>query len=597
MIIPFPNENKVYVQNNRSNVFPMGNLWSTFGLDFQSNLGVIRVAPRLRINSQVSDLANLGVPTAFKYFGGAYRTVAGARLFNGGATPNAVFTQDAAAGTPTDCSADASDLEVFNGQLWVTTVDELLRNGTLGGYTTWTTVTALSSGVPHIARYFPQFNRIYITNGTSIISVDTNNTVSSSGDYTISLPFGNLIMSMEVTADTIYIGTQSRDVADMNGNVFEWDGISAQATNVYPVDAKAVLAIGINQKSDNPVLMDSNGVFSEFNGQGFGEVGRLPYTNQLPYNPDGLLANKFIHFNGLAYTKNDTFLALINNLNNDNAATINENLPSGIWEWSRDTNFTEKYLFTYNTVANATITDFGQNRIVRAGAIANVATPSTTSGQFGTIMAGASIYTNASSTTNAIFVDDSLNTIQKKGYFVTDWFESDGIADSWVRWWASYRKFLDASDKIVFKYRLTEEAPSEGAITWVNTTSFTVLNSAVDVSQYWTIGTGGEVEILRGTGSGSCVHITNAVNNAGTWTVTIDEAVTGVTTGTATARFQKWIKLNPAEVLNQISPFNSWAIDTATSPRIQIKGCFTYTGNGEFYKGALFSNEDQKITA
>jgi len=160
--------------------------------------------------------------------------------------------------------------------------------------------------------------------------------------------------------------------------------------------------------------------------------------------------------------------------------------------------------------------------------------------------------------------------------------------------WLSYRKFHVASANFTLKYRVTEEAPVEGTITWVNTTSFTVLNSAVDVSQYWTSGVGGEVEIVRGTGGGSCVHITNAVNVAGTWTVTIDEVVTGVTNGTAIGRFQKWIKVFPAESLASPKNWAQFAIGTDSTPRIQVKGCFTLTGKGEFYKAILTSNEDIK---
>lgn len=596
----FPQTNKVYIQNNRSNIYPEGNLWSTFGIDLQSNLGVMRVSPRLRINSQTSDLANLGCPVAFKYYSGAYRTVAGPRVFTGGATPNAVFTQDAASGSPTTCSSDTADMEVFDGRLWVTSQTELLSNGTSGAYDDWTTRDTLVSGFPHITRYFPQFNRLYTTNGTSVRSIDSSNVVASSGDYFLSLPFGNLISSMDMSPTSIWIGTESKDVANMNGNIFQWDGISAQATNVYPMNAKAVLAIKINPKTNTPYVMDSNGVLSAFNGSGFEEVGRLPYTTQLPYNNDGLVSNKFIHPNGLAYTKNDTFLALINNLNDDNAGTINENLPSGPWEWSKETNFVHKYLFTYNTVANSTITDFGQNRISRPGAIAMVATPNTTSGQYGTIMAGATIYTDASTTTNAIFIDDSLDTVQKKGYFVIDWSESDEIADKWNRFWISYRRFLDANDKIVVKYRNYEEAPVEASITWVNTTSFT---TTTDITAYgptasgFNSTTGGEVEVTRGTGGASCAHITSVTGpSGGLYTVTLDETITGVTTGTATARFQKWLKLNDS-VMGQVKSWADFGINASNpdASRIQVKSCFTFTGQGEFYKAAIVSISDIKI--
>lgn len=604
MKIEFPNNEKVYLQNNRSNVFPKGNLWSTFGMDFQSNLGVARVAPRMRINVQTNvDLANLGCPVSFKYFGGAFRAVAGARVFNGGATPNAAFTQDATASTPTTCSADTSDSEVFDGSYYVTTQTALVANGTGGTFGAWRNVdTGLTTGLPHITRYFPKFNRLYYTNGTSVRSIDTNDLVASSGDYFISLPFGNLITSMAVGSTWIWIGTQSRDVSDMNACIYQWDGISAQADNVYTLDAKTAMAIGINETTDTPVVMDGNGVFSEYNGQGFEEIGRLPYGyGTLPIN-DSLVNDKYIHPNGLVYTENNTFLALINNLNFNNSNTINENLPSGLWEWSKETNFVHKNPLTYNRADSSSVRDWGQNRVARVGGLMDANIPSDASGRNGTLLAGATIYTDASTTTNAIYIDDSNNTIQKRGYMVTDWWEADEVADKWERLWISYRKFLHAEDNIMPKYRTTEEAPVEAAITWLNSSQFTVLNSAVVVSDYWTsaMGTGGEVEVTRGDGGGAPAHITNAVNNAGTWTVTLDEAINNSGgTNTATARFQKWVKIFPSPLTPVSSP-NNWAqfgIDQVSAPRVQMKICFTFVGNDEFYKSYIISNEDIKATA
>lgn len=569
------------------------------GMDFQSNLGVARLAPRLKINSQVSDLANLGVPVSFKYFNGAFRAVAGTRVFTGGATPNVAFTQDATASSPTTCSSDTSDSEVFNGSYYVTTQTALVANGTAGSFGAWRSVDAgLTTGFPHIIRFFPQFNRLYYTNGTSVRSIDTSDAPATSGDYFLSLPFGNLVTSMVTTSDSIWIGTESKDVADMNGNIFQWDGISAQATNVFPVQGTAVLALSINEDTGLPCAMDNMGIFSSFNGSGFSEQGRLPYTNILPYDDNGLVSNKFIHPNGLIYTENSTFLALINNLDNDSAGTINENLPSGIWEWSKDTNFVHKYPITYNVVGSGSVRDWGQNRISRAGALMNANIPSNASGRNGTILAGAAFYTDATTTTNAIFIDDSNNTIQKKGYMVTDWWESSEIADKWERFWMSYRKFLDAEDNITLKYRLTEEVPVEGTITWVSTTSFTVLNSAVNVANYWTANTGGEVEITRGDGGAGCAHITNAVLAGGTWTVTLDEVLNpGAAMNTATARFQKWIKLFSAAPVSSPASYAQFGIGSISAPRVQLKMCYTFTGNGEYYKGLIISNEDIKATA
>jgi hypothetical protein len=214
------------------------------------------------------------------------------------------------------------------------------------------------------------------------------------------------------------------------------------------------------------------------------------------------------------------------------------------------------------------------------------------------IICGSGYCTDATTGTNGIFYDDSLNVLQKKGYFVTTWFNSNEIQDKWERLWAVYSRFLNANDSIVCKYRNNEVDPVYATITWVNTTSFT---TTTDISAYGPTASGfngtigGEVEIIRGTGGGQCVHITNISLNAGTYTVTVDTVVTGVTTGTAIARFQKWIKLLP-EITGQVKSYGQMAIG-ANGTRCQIKCCMTFQGNDELQKLALFSNEDIKITA
>lgn len=569
-----------YKQTNRSDT--LGSLWSTMGIDLQSNLGKVRVSPRLRINSQVSDLADLGVPVAFKYYSGAFRAVAGTRTFNGGATPNAVFTLDASSGFASDYTANSSDMEVFNGRLWASTTDELLSNGSAGTFGTWTTRGALSAGLIHILRFFAKFNRLYVTNGTTVLSVDTSDVLVTTGDYSVSLQFGQVITSMAMNSSYVWIGTSSKDVSNGMGAIVKWDGISSTALS-YPMTSRGIFALANDPARDVIYAMDANGALLKYNGAGFSEVGRLPYTNHLPFNPDGVVSDRFIHPNGLSVTKNDTVLALINNLNNDNGATIEENIPSGLWEWSEENGFVHRQSFSYNIVGNATITDYGQNRISRVGALANVNLPSTTAGRNGTIMAGATIYTDATTTTNAIFINDSLDTIQKAGYFVTTKIFSDQVEDTWQKFFVRHKKLLDSGDIISVKYRTSEEAPVEATITWTTTTTFT---TTTDVSAY----TNYEVEVLQGKGSGKTAKITTIVNNAGTYTVTVDSVFTGATSGTAKARFQKWIQLG-----TQTSQAQSY-FETQVNRQstwIQFKVALQFKGTDEVDDHSL-SNQSHK---
>lgn len=595
---PEQNKNYTYLQTNRSD--DLGSLWSTMNLDFQSNLGTMRVAPRLKVNTATATVAQLNnAPVAFEYFGSKFWTVASQRIFQGGETPEVAFTVDTSTAFKTTYSSAQSDLELFNGQLFSTTTDEIWSlDAATGG--TWTQrggANSLPGGGNHMMTYFKKFNRLYVINSDDLVySMSTGYALASSGDYTLNLATNQqyAMLCIKASSNSIWIGAGAQLNAQARGKIYQWDGISAQPTNEYTIDANSCVAIVIDD--DIPYAMDSNGVLLKFTGSSFEEIGRLPQSNldsAVIYGNEG-----FIHPNGLIATKDHTILALINNLNTNSAGTISENLPSGVWEFSEEFGFTHKHSLSYNPVANSTITDYGQNRITRAGALIEANVPSTTAGRNGTLMLGANYYTDATTITSGIFINDSNNTVQKKGYFVTSWFNSSEIEDKWSRLWATYRRLLAANDSIVFKYRLNEEEPVETTITWVNTTSFT---TTTNITAYGPTATGfngtvgGEVEVTQGTGSGSCVHITNISENGGTYTVTLDTAVTGVTTGTAKARFQKWIRLYPTQELDQVKSWSQFQIGQ-NNTRIQIKGCLTFTGNDEFHKFVLTSNEDIKAT-
>lgn len=605
MRIDFPESNKVYLQNNRSNVYPKGNLWSTFNVDLQSNVGVLRISPRLRINSSTTTDADLGCPVAFKYFDTRIWALCDTHIFwNTGEPDDTPFTDDASTGFQTTYTADYSDMETFNNSLCATTQTGLYSKGKAGdGTGSWTARDTLTSGTSHMMTYFKRFNRLYYLNaGNAVLSIDSNwSTADPSFDYALDLSApnnSNIPTCIQANNDFVWIGMSMNGLRGAPGKIYQWDGISQQINVEYELNnASAVMAIAIDPEHDNPFVMDSNGVLSAWNGGGFTEVGRLPIplNVRLPYNTGDSSNARFIHPNGMYFTRNGTVRCNINN--RANTGDVIENLASGLWEWSKENGFVHIEPFTYNVSTSGSIRDWGQNRVVRVGAVSSMNIASTNAVD-GTILVGATIYTDATATTSAIFIDNSLDTIQKKGYVVTDWFESKDVASSWGRFWVSYRRFIGgAEDNITVKYRSTEEAPVDGTITWVDSRTFTVANSAVVVSNYWTANTGGEVEILRGDGGGACAHITNAVLATGTWTVTLDEAINpAATTNTATGRFQKWVKLFSALPLTSPTNYAQFSIDTISTPRIQLKLCFTYTGQGEFYKGVIISTEDIKAT-
>lgn len=699
---PPKDQNYTYLQTNRSD--DLGSLWSSFNLDFQSNLGAIRLSPKLVTNTTSSDDADLGCPSAFDYFDDRWFAICGTKIFsNSSELITGSFTEDTSKysigdsttrfditepvadtirytydGTGTNPSISAttfpigalltidgenfnannngnfivtgsganyfevlnptgvaendktigngyisvyggtigatfstnvSDLALFDDRLWATTTTQLYSKESNSGVGKWTLRDTIGSGSVHKLTYFKKFDRLYYSDtDTKISSINTSNTpVNSLGDYFIDL--GTTVSEITTIASSyqyIWIGllkiNNSSTGYGVTGSIGQWDGISAQLYNEYPITSAGVLAIVV--LNDIPYAIDSEGRVLEYTGYSFKEFARLPIDRILLTRATTSGGNdRFVHFNGMVATKNNTLLVSINNLNDDDDETVNENLSSGIWELDLETrNFTHKQSFGLKSLSSSTITDYGQNKISQAGAIKlNTLGIGTSSSGRSTILAGATYFTDATTTKSAIFIDSpkdrSTDTEgQKRGYYITTWFNSDEVEDKFARLWDIHKRFLTSTDKIVYKYRLIEEDPVLATITWTSTTTFT---TTTNVSAYSPTATGfngttgGEVEILQGTGGGSCTHISSISELAGTYTVTLDTAVTGVT-GTAKARFQKWIKMYP-DVTGLVKSYENVAIG-ANNTQIQIKCCMEFTGDMEFQRFILTSNEDIKAT-
>ncbi len=503
---------------------------------------------------------------------------------------------------------DGADLALFNSRLWVLGENSLWSTDNTQY---WTKRDSVSAGEGQALLYFPKRNQLYYFDSSSgVSSTDINDAIYNSPTtepncITISTGTYGENVGMVCTSNYIYIYTFLPDNSASSsgtGYILEWDGVSDQFNNIYVIQSSGILAMTVYE--DIPYAIDGFGRVLRYTGSSFTEVARLPVQTLLPFNSSvsGDPGERFIHRNGMVPTKNNTLLLNINAISQRGGYPLYENFQSGVWEVDLSNgNCTHKTSYTYQDDDNSTITDFGQQSLYSVGAIV-LNTLNDTGDENCQFACGATVYTDATATQSAIYRDAPMMEYgqtsvqgQKRGYFTTTWFESDEVEDKWSRLWTVYKRFATSTDKIIAKYRLYEEDPVYATITWVNTTSFT---TTTDITAYAQTATGfngtvgGEVEIVQGTGSGACVHITNVVNNAGTYTVTIDNAVTGVTTGTAKARFQKWIKLNP-EITGQVKSYGQMAI-LANNTRIQIKLVMEWTGDGEFHKFILTSNSDIK---
>lgn len=582
IILPTPPK-KMWEQNNKSDV--LGTLWSSFGLNLTEQLGKTKVSSRMVMTT--SSFENqFSCPVAFKKYGSNIYFVSGDGVSSpsgylyqsAAATPESAFSRFTLGGNPNGFDSDFSDLEVFNNRLYISGA----------GASNWwrydgSAFTSLGNShntgnYNHKMLASKMLNRLYFAdNYTQVLSIDTGETTATTGNqYTFLITNTDLFISTLLeTSDSIWICTFNGSNAP--GYVYKWDGSTANGgttANSIPLDSRGAMA-GI-VKDGTPYIIDADGKLMYYNGGAFvmAPNGRLP-VKQFKYlkNPFTPGNNRWIHPNGITLVDNRINI-LINNENYDATKTIQESLPSGIWEYDPDIGWYHKDPMTlYNYGGTKVINDYGQNRISRVGALYNAKIDNSTSDAVvGTLLAGATVYTDATTTLSAVFTNDSLDTLQKYGYFVTSKIMSPVIQESWERLFLRIRPLLTSTDKIVVKYRSDESPATETAsITWINYNSFT---TTTDLSSY---AIGNEVEITQGPGSGMCSHITSLTNNAGTWTVVVDEQYPNVS-GTGRARFQTWKKLDS---------FNTQGVNLVqfgsmeNSPWIQIKVCMLYTGNNE----------------
>jgi hypothetical protein len=508
------------------------------------------------------------------------KTVGSAISVLGGTTPNLSIR---------------SDICAFNNQLWVSSDSFLYRLQSTTSV--WRKVAKFGTNyqyVMHKLDYSKTRNRLYyISSHYTIDSVDILDVVTSAGAYSINLVTDAIPTTMVSSSSSTWIGMNSViDISstyskNLKGEILLWDAFSSQIDKRFEFPSAGILAMAVVK--DIPYAVDTNGRILKYNGFHFEEITRFPMEDRLLNNSASYNA-KFIHANGMVATKNDTILFNINNLNENDTSTINENFPSGIWELDLNTfNLTHKHSFSLKAKDSSTVNDYGQNRVSAVGAIlVNSLAEDSASGR-PELLAGATYYTNASDTASAIFITSPIDAGtdyegQKRGYFVTTWFESPQITSNWTRLWATFKKMLNATDKMIFKDRLDDDEPVEATITWVTQTTFT---TTTDVSAY----EGFEAEIIQGTGSGACCDITDVSEDGGTYTVTIRSEVP-VTATTAKARFQKWIYLG--EIASQTLAYGSLPI-IANDVRIQIKGILEWTEDNEFTKMAIVSKDDINI--
>jgi len=560
-------------------------------LDLSNEQGKIKISPRMVVNFDTTDDAQFDVAPFAIIFnpdegtGGEWHVGAGEDFFKGGNLPNEAFTEDTTStNQPNFETTTSPDLAYFNGKTYA--MEGELHRLDVGG-ADWDPITSLTGTNGHPLIPFGATGRLYYRKSLDQMgSIDTAETpVAPTNTYALDLNDERQPISCgKASADFIWLGTVAE--VGQKARIHQWNGSSTAVSATYEIDAQAVLAIGI--KDNTPWCFDSSGVLRMLNGGQFVERARIPFREGKPLRPlTGSHTTWMCHYNGLAVDKDRILL----NLNTTYAdGTTDFRAPSGIWEFNERNGLFHRASYG-STKSGGSITDFGAPKISAIGAIAVART--TDSSSNGTILAGATIFTNASSTKVVLSYLDSNDTLRKAGSFITPKIYSNNITDLWQKVYTILdRKFLSATDKVVVKARNEFDEPVEATITFnSSTTQFTVPTSSFTTAP----AVGDEIEIIAGAvGAGLCAHITEITTSGSDYVVTIDEVVSGAVAQTAKARFMTWVKLGSysAQTDNFFKlPFDSSKL--GSSPLVQLKFWIVWTG-GNAIANIIISNSPQE---
>lgn len=581
MIIDIP-KNNAFKQVNRGDL--AGSIWSSRNLDFKTNEGKVRPTEKVLMTSVSSAADNpQSTPQAFAKHSSSVGGLATVRYWtvaSDGSDTRIYQTPSTTGDFELDTNSSAmsgdpeeADLITFNNKLYVACARDLeVRTST----DSWSSVSSSLSNDKKLLSVYGDLLYI-VDDGQQILSMNTSEVIASPGAAaTLNIDSAgnqNLeITSIRPVSNGLWIGTIEKKGG--RAKMIFWDGQEADTiTNSYKLDSAGVMAMTI--KDDRPYIVDMRGVISTFNGTYFEEVGRIDTHDIQLYRFDISSENdRFIHPNGMI-TVDDEILININTRPNDNDDNTPIKCPSGVWAYNDDYGVYHKHSLGSQD-DSSTVTQQGQVELKETGAMWPLfedgeLDDNTTQSDF---MVGYAYAEDNSTDRYAVGVHDKFGlraSLAKAGVLITTQIQAEQVTEAWEKFYTFIRPMRHSTDKIVVQYRKQELIPVLTDITWVNTTSFTSTDADwATIKTNFEAETDYEVEGMQGDGAGTLSHITNITEDGGTYTITLDETITGATTNTARVRVDGWNKMSDFTDPQNVESFKEFNPDD-NSTWIQFK--------------------------
>lgn len=535
MKFEFPYKGEVS-QMNKGDAY--GSLHTSYGIDFSTEKGRILNSPRCLVNMTGFTVGNINSPvTSFLVIDSRWFGIAD-DVYLGGTgevnDPTNGWAVDGTASTP-QLDYDESDAVLFDGYALVSGVSGAGDIAKFDGVT-WTTSwwqgtlgqSALSTNGFKAMKVSPKTSRLYILDaGNKVYNVTTALAVTKTGNGTLDLSAtGARMVCMEMSSNRMWLG--GRDTNTGESLVVEWDMSLNEATanRVYRPGSTGVLSISI--WNDSPVLMLADGSMRFYDGNDFykKEGANLPkppagyvYRGNKVSTSLELISSYIMHPNGSAIIDEMPHFLIAGTLRDSTGTNGTANdlkYFAGVFCYDPDIGLYNRFPIDGSIETNGY--GFGSNTISKTGALIAAPSPKTT------FLASAMV-TSQTDIYPVIFSDDAARTLAARGRFILNPFYGNA-KDLWQKVEVLGKRLKDSSDRILLKYRLDkrENLPFKATVTYVSATSFTSTDTDFANAEV-----GDMVMVNKDICSSSTAHISAISYSAPTYTITLDEALTGWT--------------------------------------------------------------------
>lgn len=501
-----PNNQGEIRQVNSGDLF--GELNESFNLDLTSSQGKIKVSKKL--TPVLVEGTDIGTPAGFVdmlVWDGNYYILTEDEVYSCAVTDDPTDASNWSEETAVGDLDLESTAVIFDGQMRISLGTDIARwNGSASYASDWWTSdvsgTALTGDVPHVMVVSRTAQEtLWVTDGNV---VRYYNSTAGHDSFTLQANLTASCLAVGLSGST-WVGTYN-ETTD-NAMVYELQQGQSIATNAYPINASAVLAIWM--RYNVPHIVTDKGEIQAFNGAGFQTVQEFPFkysgkavngiqSGQIqdsnrarPVNPRGVQVHEDSVFIAVA-----TKAELV-----DTDYPVDTRSHSGIWEFNMKTGvLNHRFSFAHQSADYGDLVqDFAYPLLV-------------VDNDYTFLIAGG--YDDTNSRDNVYMTTDET----PQGWFVTPEITSGTIQDAYESVYHK-AKTLSSGEEIVTQYRTTKRDTVKAEINWASDTT------GVTTDDFSNAEVGDLVRVVSGRGAGDYANITNIDTSATTYTITVDKAI------------------------------------------------------------------------